>query len=219
MAEITKEQMRKRLGNVSQLRDLLLGEKIEEYENNFAQNSKRLDVLESTLTKFQSRVNDRLNKMQAHLSQEINTAVDSLEKKIKYLSLTTHEENNKLKQEIESKSRSAFQNIDTLQNNLRSETSYIKDELFQTRNTLGEDLQNLKQQVLEKLETNLSELTENKVSRADLAEVLFELCLKVKGSEFVPSLKEATETQMKTDFILPDEKNTESNHHDNSVES
>lgn len=216
MTEINQEEIRKRLGNVSQLRDLLLGDKIEEYEANFAQNSQRLDTLESSLIKFQSGVNARLNKMQESLSREINTAVDSLEKKIKYLSLTTHEETSKLKQEIETKSRTAFENIDTLQTSLRSETSYIKDELFQTRNTLGEDLQNLKQQVLEKLESNLSELTENKVSRSDLAEVLFDLCLKVKGSDFVPSLKEATETEMKTDFILPEE-NTESNNKDNSI--
>lgn len=208
--------MRKRLGNVTQLRDLLLGEKIEEYEANFVQNSQRLDKLESSLIKFQSGVNDRLNKMQESLSKEINRSVDSLQKKIQYLSLTTHEETNKLKQEIEVKSRTAFQNIDTLQNSLRSETSYLKDELFQTRNTLGEDLQDLKQQVLEKLEGNLSELAENKVSRADLAEVLFELCLKVKGSDFVPSLKEATDNRMKTEFILPEE-DTDDNSNNNSV--
>ena len=197
--------MRKRLGNVSQLRDLLLGDKIEEYEGSFAQNCQRLDTLESSLTKFQSEVNARLNQMQDSLSKEINAAVDSLEKKIKYLSLTTHEENNKLKQEIEAKYRTASQSIDTLQNSLRAETSYIKDELFQTRNTLGEDLQNLKQQLLEKLETNLSELTENKVSRTDLAEVLFDLCLKVKGSDFVPSLKNATDSSVKAELILPEE--------------
>ncbi len=204
VAEITQEELRERLGNVSQLRDLLLGDKIEEYEANFAQNSQRLDSLESSLIKFQSEVHDSLNKMQDSLSREINAAVDSLEKKITYLSLTTHEETNKLKQEIEAKSSNAFQSIDTLQNKLRAETSYLKDELFQTRNTLGEDLQNLKQQVLEKLESNLSELTENKVSRIDLAEILFELCLKVKGSDFVPRLQEATENQMKTKLILPE---------------
>ena len=204
VAEITQEELRERLGNVGQLRDLLLGDKIEEYEANFAQNSQRLDSLESSLIKFQSEVHDSLNKMQDSLSREINAAVDSLEKKITYLSLTTHEETNKLKQEIEAKSSNAFQSIDTLQNKLRAETSYLKDELFQTRNTLGEDLQNLKQQVLEKLESNLSELTENKVSRIDLAEILFELCLKVKGSDFVPRLQEATENQMETKLILPE---------------
>ncbi|MDJ0690623.1 MAG: hypothetical protein QNJ41_19205 [Xenococcaceae cyanobacterium MO_188.B32] len=212
MTEITQEEMRQRLGNVSQLRDLLLGDKIEEYEGSFAQNSQRLDTLESSLMKFQSEVNERLNKMQDSLSKEINAAVDSLEKKIKYLSLTTHEENNKLKQEIEAKYRTTSQSIDTLQNSLRAETSYLKEELFQTRDTLGEDLQNLKQQVLEKLESNFSELTETKVSRTDLAEVLFELCLKVKGSDFVPSLKDASENTVKAEFILPEE-NTESNHH------
>ncbi|MDJ0634598.1 MAG: hypothetical protein QNJ34_15525 [Xenococcaceae cyanobacterium MO_188.B29] len=204
VAEITQEELRERLGNVGQLRDLLLGDKIEEYEASFAQNSQRLESLESSLIKFQSEVDARLSKMQDSLSREINAAVDSLEKKITYLSLTTHEETNKLKQEIEAKSSNAFQSIDTLQNKLRSETSYLKDELFQTRNTLGEDLQNLKQQVLEKLESNLSELTENKVSRIDLAEILFELCLKVKGSDFVPRLQESTENQMETKLILPE---------------
>ena len=198
--------MRKKLGNVSQLRDLLLGDKIEEYEHNFADSDQRLDNLESSLIEFQSTVNDRLNKIQSSLSEEINVAVDSLEKKIKYLSLTIHEEINKLKQEIEIKSRTTSNNIDTLQSNLKSETGYLKDELFQTRNTLEGDVQNLKQQVLEKLENNLSDLTEAKVSRTDLAEVLFELCLRVKGNDFVPNSQEDTETKMKTNFLLPEEK-------------
>ena len=41
----------------------------------------------------------------------------------------------------------------------------------------------MKQQVLEKLESNLSDLSTNKVSRTDLAEVLFELCLKLKSKD------------------------------------
>ena len=198
--------MRKKLGNISQLRDLLLGDKIEEYERDFADSHQRLDNLESSLMKFQSTVNDQLNKIQSSLSEEINVAVDSLEKKIQYFSLTINEEISKLKQEIEIKYHTNSNNIDALQSNLKSETVYLKDELFQTRNTLEGDLQNLKQQVLEKLENNLSELTETKVSRTDLAEVLFELCLRVKENDFAPNSKEDTETQMKTNFLLPEEK-------------
>ncbi|MEO1671328.1 MAG: hypothetical protein AAFR77_11165, partial [Cyanobacteria bacterium J06631_2] len=40
-----------------------------------------------------------------------------------------------------------------------------------------------KQELLTKLESSLSELTTAKISRSDLAEILFELCLNLKGQE------------------------------------
>jgi hypothetical protein len=41
----------------------------------------------------------------------------------------------------------------------------------------------------------------------DLAEVLFELCLKVKGTEYMPESENLDNDSVKAEFLLP-EKNT-----------
>jgi hypothetical protein len=217
MNELTKEEMRQRLGNISHLQDLLFGDKIEAYETRFGQLEQRLNQLEFQLKQFQLEIDDRLKNLQNSLTQKIEAEASSLEKKLKYLSLTTHEETSQLRQEIQGTAKLSSENIALLRNNLNQETYYLKNELTQTREASEENIKTLRQQVFEKLEKSLSDLTETKVSRADLAEVLFELCLKVKGSEFVPDLKEAMENQVKADFILPEESDRNLNNHDNNI--
>lgn len=81
----------------------------------------------------------------------------------------------------------------------------MKEELSQTREQVQTELQLLKAKIFEELEKSFASLRENKVSRSDLAEVLFDLCIKVKGAEFVPDLREAMESRLQADFLLPDQ--------------
>lgn len=194
MVEITKEQMRERLGNIDQIRDLLFGQKIREYEQSFEQCDRRLDKIEAELAEFQTQMRNHLERMQYALATEIRSAVDSLEKKLKYLSLNTHEETTKLQQDLKSISQQNSQYIESLNKNVTTKISAIEDELSQTKDKLEEDIQVLKTKVFEELEKGFSHLKETKLSRADLAELFFELCFKIKGTELIPELKEVSES-------------------------
>ncbi len=206
MAEISKEEMRARLGNIEQIRDLLFGHKTEEYEEIFQQHATRLDKLESELSRFQGEMGDRLAQLQDSLSTEIKAVADSLEKKLKYLSLTTHEETSRLDQEIQIAEKRSSLAFDELNKTLKVKTNSLQHQLEESKDTLSEDLEQLKNQLFKQLEKSFAELKEAKVSRTDFAEVLFELCLKVKGTEFLPDLKEAAENQIQADFLLPNNK-------------
>jgi hypothetical protein len=205
MTDIAKEEMRDRLGNIDQIRNLLFGKKIEEYEQRFERCDRRLDALESELANFQSEMRDRLTLLQNSLSSEIHTGLDSLEKKLKYLSLTTHEQTSKLQQANDLTNRKFSQGIEALDKKVNYQANFLKNEVTQTRDKLEEDFKSLKAQISAELDKGMSELKDGKVSRADLAEVLFELCLKIKGTEFVPSLKEAADNQVQADFLLPEQ--------------
>ena len=211
MVDISKEQMRERLGNIEQIRELLFGNKIKEYEQYFENYEHRLDKIQSELSEFQTEISDRFTKIQDSISKDIRAAVDSLEKKLKYLSLTTHEETSKLQQEIKLAGQKTSHDIDSLSKTVTTKNNLLKDELSQTRDSLEKDIQNLKSQFFEELEKGLANFKEAKVSRNDLAEVLFELCLKVKGTDFVPDLQEAAENQLQTDFLLPEQKTEQHN--------
>ncbi|MGK7927885.1 MAG: hypothetical protein AB4290_22050 [Spirulina sp.] len=198
MAELNKKDMRDRLGNVEQIREILFGSQLRGYEQKF-------DKMEADFVSLQREVRDRLEQMQASLSSEMKALADSLEKKLKYLSLTTHEETTKLWQKIDQTSQKNSTTLEALNKNFNTKTSALKEELTQTREHFQSDSQTLKTKIFAELEKCFSNLKETKVSRTDLAEVLFELCIKVKGTEFVPDLKEAMESRLQAEFLLPDE--------------
>ncbi len=195
MNEITKAEIRKRLGNITQLQELLFGEQIDEYNQKLEQHNQKLNQLATNSQKFQLVIEKRINQLEKDLINKINSVANSLERKIQYLNLDTKGEQNKIRQELDKIWQHSSENIDFLQNSLNANSSSLKTEITQTKSTLDRDMQLLKQQILEKLESNLSELSTNKVSREDLAEVLFELCLKLKGTDVDIELSKSQDEQ------------------------
>jgi exonuclease VII large subunit len=212
MSDISKDNVRDRLGNVDQIRDLLFGQKIKEYDQRYENSTQRLDRIETELSQFQTEIRDRLTSLQESLTTEIRSGLDSLEKQLKYLSLTTHEQTSKLQQEIHLVEQKNVHGLESLQKAVTSQNNFFKHDLSHTREKLEEDILFLKGQVVGELEQGLAQLKEAKLSRIDLADVLFELCLKIKGTEFVPNLKEGSENHLKTDFLLPEQHGSESQH-------
>lgn len=205
MTENVKEVMRERLGNIDQIRNLLFGDKILEDNQKFGEIQERLGNLESGLSNFKGETGERLTKLENALTSQINSAVDSLEKKLKYLSLTTHEETSKLRQDLQVIAQKNADKIHSLKETITDKTTNLEEELGQTKSTLENEIKSLNDKVFEELEQGLSSLKEGKISRVDLAEILFELCLKVKGTGFVPDLQENAENSLKTEFLLPEQ--------------
>jgi hypothetical protein len=197
MAEITKEEMRERLGNIDQIRDIIFGAQLREYDNRF-------DKIDSDLSMMQQDIQARIEQVRTVLSTEMRTAVDSLEKKIKSITLNTQEESADLRQQIDRINRKFSSSIEALDEALDSQTGSIRDELSQTRERLSEETRILKTQVFEELDRRFSMLREVKVSRDDMAEILFELGMRLKGTEFVPELKGVTDNKLNNEFLLPE---------------
>ncbi len=198
MAELNKREMRERLGNVEQIREILFGSQLRGYDE-------RLDKMEADFAALKQEIHDRLDKIKGSLSAEVQAIADSLEKKLKYLSLTTHDETTKLWQKIDQNTQKHYNTIEALNKSFNGRANTMRDELAQTREQVQAEVQLLKVKIFEELEKSFASLRETKVSRADLAEVLFDLCIKVKGAEFVPDLREAMESRLQADFLLPDQ--------------
>ena len=197
MAEITKEEMRERLGNIDQIRDIIFGAQLREYDNRF-------DKIDSDLSMMQQDTHARIEQVKTVLSTEMRAAIDSLEKKVKSLTLNTQEETADLRQQIDRVNRKCSSTIEALDEAIDNQTSSIRDELSQTRDRLSEETRTLKTQVFEELDRRFSMLRDVKVSRDDMAEILFELGMRLKGTEFVPELKGVTDNKSNNDFLLPE---------------
>lgn len=196
--------MRKRLGNITQLQELLFGEHIEKYDSKLDQYNQRLNQLESETKKFRLVVDERLEQLETSLVHKITSVASSLEKRIKFLDINTHEEQIKMQQEIDALSQNTYDNIDYLQKSLNAHNSSLKSEITQSKAALDRDLQLLKQQIYERLESNVADLSTNKVSRSALAEVLFELCLKMRETDLDLESKETDPEKASVDLILPE---------------
>jgi len=196
MADITKEEMRDRLGNIDQIRDIIFGSQLRDFDTRF-------DKIESDLSMLQQEIEDRTEQVKTVLSTEMRAGIDALEKKFKSLNLNTQEEVGDIRQQIDRVNRKFSSSMETLDEALDKQTNSIRDELSQTRERLQEDVRSLKNQVFEELTRRFSVLRDEKVARDDMAEILFELGMRLKGTEFVPELKEVAEGNIEPEVLLP----------------
>ena len=197
MAEITKEEMRERLGNIDQIRDIIFGAQLREYDNRF-------DRIESDISLLQQDIQTRLEQVKSVLTTELRAAFDSFEKKIKSINSTVQEDTADIRQQIDRVNRKFSSSIEALDEAIDNQTGAIRDDFSQSRDRLQEDIRSLRTQVFEELDRRFSVLREVKVSRDDMAEILFELGMRLKGSEFVPELKEVADSNLDSGLLLPD---------------
>jgi hypothetical protein len=202
MADITKEEIRERLGNIDQIRDIIFGSQIRELDTRF-------NKIESDLSNLQQDMQHRLDQVKTVLITEMRASNESLEKKLKSLALTSQEEGADVRQQIDRLNRKFSANVEALDESIDKQTTSLRDDLSQTRDKLQEEVRVLKSQVFDELERRFSLLREVKVSRDDMAELLFELGMRLKGNEFVPQLKEAADSNLDGGILL-----TDKSHHD-----
>jgi len=200
MAETFKEEMRDRLGNLDQIRELLFGKQSREYEY-------RLEQLESDLAQFQETTNHRLRELREELANEIQSAINALEKQLKYVRLNSQEEVSHLRQSVEENRQRTQARINTLNQTLNANSESLRSELSQTREQLRTEIQNLKQELDEEIESHFRDLGQTKISRDDFAEILFNLCLKIKGADS-EVLTESETAEKQLDYLLPDRPNS-----------
>jgi hypothetical protein len=195
MDEITKDEMRERMGNIDLIRDIIFGSKLKEYDS-------RIDRLESKLSLLEQEMRDRTEQIKTESLTELRASVDSVEEKIKSLSFTSQKDNADIRQLIDQSYKSFSSSLESLDKAIVSQTTSIRKELSETREKLQEDTQSLQSQIIEELERRFSMLKDAKVSRNDMADILFELGLRIKKAEFAPKLKEAAQSNGSDEVIF-----------------
>ncbi len=186
MNQLKKEEIYDKLGNIDQIRDIIFGSQLRDYNSRF-------DKLESDLANFRQELIDRIHEVKTANMSELRTALDVTDKRIKALQITGEEERNELRQIIDRTHRKSSSNFDKLGEDLEATTGLLRENLSESQSKLQEDIRNLRTYIQEELERRLSAIGNIKVSRDDMAEILFELGMRLKGTEFVPELEEATD--------------------------
>ncbi|MEO1133545.1 MAG: hypothetical protein AAFX40_12670 [Cyanobacteria bacterium J06639_1] len=170
------------LGNLGQIRDILFGQQMREFGDRFSR-------IESDLSQYQQDMQERIEQVRDSASLELRAAVDAMDKKFKALSVETREERADLEQELHRTRDKLSNTISVLDESLDRQTTTIREDLLQTRERLQDDVRELKTYILNQLDRYVSNLQDAKVSRDAMAELLFEMGMRLKGTEFVPELQ------------------------------
>lgn len=205
MSDLTKDEMRERLGNIDRIRDILFGAQLREYNSRF-------DKIESDLAAQHQETRDRLEEVRTTLAAELRAISESLEKKLRVLTLSTQEEGTEVRRSIDHLNRKFSANIEVLNETVDAQRTSIREELGETRDRLQDDVRSLRTQIFEELDGRFAMLKEVKVSRNDMAEILFELGMRLKGAEFEPELKGVAETDALARLLLPEPSDHQEHH-------
>ncbi len=195
MRDITQEEMRDRMGNIDLIRDIIFGPKLQEYDS-------RIDKLESNLSLLEKETHDRIEQVKTDCLTELRSSVEALEQKIKSLSLTFQKDHADMRQLIDRTYQNFSGSLESIDKTLVSQTTSIRKELSESREKLQDDTRNLKSQIFDELEKRFSLLTNAKVSRNDMADILFELGLRLKGTDLAKELKEANNNNESNDVLF-----------------
>jgi molecular chaperone DnaK (HSP70) len=118
------------------------------------------------------------------------------------LGLTSQRDNADIRQLIDRTYKSFSSSLESIDKTVVSQSNSIRKELSETREKLQEDTQSLKAQIFDELEKRFSMLKDAKLSRNDMADILFELGLRIKKAEFTPELKDATNSNGSDGVLL-----------------
>ncbi|MEM1171885.1 MAG: hypothetical protein AAGJ08_23080 [Cyanobacteria bacterium P01_H01_bin.35] len=196
MADLTKEEMRERLGNIDKIRDIIFGSKLREYENRF-------DKLESEVSLVKQEIKNQIEQVKNSFSTELQATVDSMDQKIRSINLSlqnNQEDIGETKEQIERVNRKITTTKEALDKIIDNQTISLQDKLSKTREKLENDVSSLKTQIFEQLEKQFSLLQDGKVSRDDLAEIMFEVGMRMKRTELMTELKEAVDKNIGTEI-------------------
>jgi archaellum component FlaC len=202
MVSFKPEDVKERLGNIDQVRELLFGHIVSDYEQRFDHSMQRLSHLETEFASFQTEIRSQLNQLQESLTSEIRAGLSSLEKQVQYLTFNAHEQTNHLQYRVHEVEQKSETRLEALEQTFNSQTNGLKTELAQTKEQLTTALRALEKRVFDEIDKDLTGVKNGKISRVDLADLLFELCLKVKGAEFIPQLPPSANGG---DYLLPEQ--------------
>ena len=192
-----KQDIRDRLGNVDQIRDIIIGRQLREYDE-------RLSQFESQLSLVDRDLHDRVEELKVSLSTQLGTAIDAFDKRLKGITASVQDETVELRQQSERLTQKLQNSSQNLDSEIDRKTGVLNERLGETRDKLHDDIRTLKSQVFEQLEERFSSLRDGKLAKDEVADLLFEIGIRLRGEEVVGALRAATDESTVTgEFVQP----------------
>jgi vacuolar-type H+-ATPase subunit E/Vma4 len=164
------------VNNVDQIRDIIFGSQIKDFEEKFAK-------LENSMHMMESSIKKAFNEAHTKLQRETERSLEALEKKIDNLSNSTQRERAKLKDLIDTTDETLQMQLSDQKDEFTTKLRILKENVSDEQNKLVENMNSMKREIENLLKNNLDRLSDDKLSRDSMAQMLLEVAMKIKGTD------------------------------------
>lgn len=182
--------------NLDQIRELLFGSQLDNYESQFKTYGDRLALIEENLDSFSSQIRMQLQQLEGTITDELQNLNQDLENKLKYFSNTSDRELIKLDQSITVEMTSFTTELQAFQKDFSQQNDALKSELENIRKELDIQLTDLKNSISDEWRSQYNDTNEGKLTKDHLGKMLFEFSLKTRNGSSLAELPEAVKDQM-----------------------
>lgn len=195
---VLQQEVRNRTEEVKQVLSTELQATAENFDKRFKtfalKDEDDKNQLQQQIEALNKRLSSHMAEIKQELSSEVKDAIDALDKKLRAFNSKDQDEKAEISQQISLLSKRVTSSMANLDETVGGQVTSLRNDLLSSREKLQDDILTLRQQVYDALDQRVTTLIGSKVAREDLAELLFELGLRLKGTEFVPQLKEAADS-------------------------
>ena len=175
-----KEEARQSMeeGNVDQIRDIIFGAQMRDYEKRFARLEERL-LSESEL--LRSEISSRLDALESYIRQEIASVLDQLS-----IERGEREDDTRhLSDELDKLAGDTEKKHTQLQANMNQGQSELRESLLEQAKSLSADIQVVRETLSKSLDRSTQELRDDKADRKALADMFTEIAMRLNGEFYV----------------------------------
>ena len=166
-------------GSIDQLREIIFGAQLREYERRFARMEARLAT---DLAEVRDEVRARLTALEQHVRDEF----ESVAVELRATQQSRAVEERRLSESIIDVAKQAEDRIAALADQVTGETRDLRVQLREQTRAITDDVERRHAEVLELQERDAAELRDGKADRADLSAVFMEVALRLRGESVVP---------------------------------
>ena len=177
----------KNANNVDQIRDLIFGSQIKDFEAQFNKLNDTIKTVEEKMTKA-------FSESQTKLQKETERSLEVLEKKIDNLSSTTQKERAKLKELINTTDESLQEQLMNQQDEFTGKLKIMKENVADENKKISDNMAAMQKEIQATVEKGLGTLGDDKLSRDSMAQMFLDVAMKIQGSDLGAVLAEGAKT-------------------------
>jgi DNA anti-recombination protein RmuC len=178
----------KNTNNVDQIRDLIFGSKIKEFESRFTLIEKKLAETEH---EFIKRMNDLSVKMQ----RDAERTYEVLEKKLNNLMLSTQKERNNLRELIDTTEETLRTKISDQNEEFTTNFKVLKKSIDEQHQKLTTHIDTIRRELEAYLNEKIAAYDNDKLSKDMLVQTLIDAAIRIQGTDISAILQEGMETE------------------------
>ncbi len=176
------------LNNVEQIRDIIFGNQIREFDT-------RLNKLDDDIKSLEQKMIKAFSRSHIKLRTETERSMEVLEKMINSFAITAQQDRIKIKEMIDSTDTNLQSQISNQKDEFLNKLRMMKDNMSDEKRRTSENMYNLQKEIENALNSGMSSLSDDKLSRDSMAKMLLDMAIKVQGTDINSVLTKGVVTE------------------------